>query len=131
MFAIQPQLQQLFSNCVLCFATIGKVTLNHLQSQYPWVAHSGGGGYCHCHQPSLVPLPVIIHMHQPSSPQAVACSRGVWCHGHHCLPLVPVIVLSSVGGAGAGAGAIGIGVGVGIIVIVIPPSSCLASSWRW
>ena len=64
------------------------------------------------------PLPVITHMHQPSSLQAVACSRGVWCHGHHHLPLVPVIILSHIGGASAGADAIGIDVGIIIIIII-------------
>jgi hypothetical protein len=81
-------------------------------------------------------LPVITCTHQPSSLRAVARSGGVWCHGCHRLPLVPVVILSCVGGAGAGAGAGAVGVGVGVIVVVVssppsPPPSCSSSSWRW
>ena len=67
------------------------------------------------------PFPVITHMHEPSSLQAVARSRGVWCHGHHHLPLVPVIILFCIGGAGAGG--IGIGIGAGIVIVLPSLSS--------
>jgi len=106
----------------------------HLISTLWAVACSSGGGLL-LSLSTLIgpPLPVITCMHQPSSLWAVAHSRGVCCCGHHCLPLVPVIVLSCVGGAGAGAGGIGIGIGVGIIVISslpFPPPSCLVLLWR-
>ena len=81
--------------------------------------------------PCWAPLPVITHMHQPSSLQAVACSGGVWCRGPRRLPLVPVIILSCIGGAGAGAD----GVGVGLVIIVVSspphPPSCSLLLWRW
>jgi hypothetical protein len=85
------------------------------------------------HVPLLDPLPPPLgHTQQPSSLRTVARSRGVRCRGHRRLPLVPVIVLSCVGGAGAGA----VGVGVGVVIVISsppfpPPSSCSSSSWRW
>jgi len=60
---------------------------------HPMVAFPLPAGFCHL-APLLDPSPSrLARTHQPSSLRAVARSGGVWCHGRHRLPLVPVVIL--------------------------------------
>ena len=87
----------------------------HVVVAPPIALHHKSAPHCVVVIPRWSPSP-CHHRYIPASLRAVACSGGVWCHGCHHLPLVPVIILFCISGAGADAGA-------RIIIVVLPSLS--------